>query len=62
MTYEERKIITSEWRKYFYANISEADTPWECIYNAYQTGLYYQKLLNHVYVDEANKRDYAGVK
>ena len=49
-------------RKDFHANIVELDTPLECVYNADQTGLYYQKLQNRVYVDEANKKDYSGVK
>ena len=62
MTDEEREIILSEWRKNFHANIVEVDTPPECVYNAYQTGLYCQKLPNRVYVDEANKKDCAGVK
>ena len=59
---EDREIIMSEWSNDFHANIAEVYTPTECVYNIDQTGLYYQKLLNHVYVDEANKRDYAGVK
>ena len=59
---EEREMIMLEWRKDFHSKIAEVDTYPEWAYNEYQTGLYYQKLLNHVYVDEANKRDYAGVK
>ena len=55
MIYEERKIIMSEWHKYFHAKISELDTPPECVYNADQTGRYYQNIPNCVYVDEANE-------
>jgi hypothetical protein len=33
-----------------------------CLYNANQTGLYYQKLPNRIYVDAASKNDYSGVK
>ena len=62
MTDEEREIIMSAWRKDFHANIAEVDTIPECVWNADQTGLYYQNLPNSVYVDEANKKDYAGVK
>ena len=59
-TDEEKEIIMPAW--HFYANISEVDTPPEWIYNADQTGLYYQNFPNHVYVDEANKKDYYGLK
>ena len=52
----------SAWRKYFHANIAEVYTPPEFVYNADQTGLYYQKLPNRMCVDESNQKDYAGVK
>ena len=52
VTDEEREIIVSEWRNNFHDKISEVDTPPELVYNLYQTGVYYQKLLNRVYVDE----------
>ena len=32
-----------------------------CVYNADQTGLYYQKLSNCMYVDAKEKTAYAGV-
>ena len=38
------------------------DTPPEYVCNADQTGIYCQKLSNHVYVYEANKKGYSGVK
>ena len=50
----------SVWRKEFHTKIVEVGTPPEYVYNAYQTGLYYQKTPNRVYVDEANKNDYSG--
>ena len=59
---EEREIIMSPWRKYFYARIVEVDTPPEFVYNACQNGLYYQNLPNRVYINEANKKGYYGVK
>ena len=52
----------SAWRKYFHAKIVKVDTPIQCVYNLYQTGIYYQKLPNHVYIDEASKNYCAGVK
>ena len=33
-----------------------------CVYNADQTGLFFQKLPNSLYVDKAKKKDYAGTK
>ena len=48
----------SVWRKEFHTKIVEVGTPPEYVYNAYQTGLYYQKTPNRVYVDEANKKNY----
>ena len=51
-----------EWRKGFHAIIAEVYTPTECVYNSNQTGLYYQKLPNLVYIYEATKKDYYGVK
>ena len=62
MTYEEMQIIISAWCKDFHDKIAEMDTPPECVYNANQTDLYYQNLPNLVYIDEANKKNYAGVK
>ena len=62
MTDEEREIIMSSWCKDFHAKIVEADTPPEWIYNTDQIGLYFQNLTNRLFVDEANKKDYNGVK
>ena len=62
MTYEDMEIIMSAWHKNFRAKIAEKYTPPECVYNADQTGIYYNKLPNCVYGDEANKKDCAGVK
>ena len=62
MAYEERKIIISAWRKDFHAKIEETEKTPERGYNADQTGLYYKKLPNSVYVDESNKKYYSGVK
>ena len=61
MTYKESERILSAWHNDFHANIAEVYTPTECVYNIDQTGLYYQKLPNRVYVDESNKKDCTGV-
>ena len=52
----------SAWHKHFHAKIVEMETSPELFYNADQTGLYYQNLPNCVYIDEINKKDYAGLK
>ena len=39
------------WRRDFHANITEVDTPPGYFYNADQSGLYYHKLPNFVYVE-----------
>ena len=62
MTEEEREIIMLVLRKDFNAKIAEMDTYPEWFYNTHQIGLYHQKPPNGVYFDEANKKDYAGVK
>ena len=33
-----------------------------CVYNADQTGMFYAKLPNSLYVDKNNKNDYKGSK
>ena len=33
-----------------------------CVYNADQTGMFYAKLPNSLYVDKNNKNDYKGTK
>ena len=62
MADEERAIIMSAWHKHFHAKIVEVETSPELFYNADQAGLYYQNLPNCVYIDEINKKDYAGLK
>ena len=62
MNDEEREKIMSEWRTKFWALIEEHNIEPCCVYNADQTGLYYQKLPNRMYVDANQKSSYAGVK
>jgi DDE superfamily endonuclease/Tc5 transposase DNA-binding domain len=52
-----------DWKKnQFFPLIEEYDVPSQRIYNADQTGLFYQKLPNKIYVDKDNKKSYAGAK
>jgi hypothetical protein len=63
MVPEERFRIVEEWKgTKFHPLIEKYSVLPECIYNADQTGFFYQKLPNRLYVDKANKRDYAGAK
>ena len=62
MTAEEREVIMADWRITFHELLEKYSIPPSCVYNADQTGLYYQKLPNRVYVDKAAKKTYAGVK
>jgi hypothetical protein len=50
------------WRIKFHRIIEDKNIPIECIYNGDQTGLYYQKLPNRVYISKDNKATVAGVK
>ena len=59
----ERAKIMAKWkREEFHSVINKHGIPAERIYNADQTGLYYQKLPNRLYVEQARKKEYAGVK
>ena len=60
---EERKAIMDEWKsKEFHPLIEKFNVRPECIWNADQTGLFYQKLPNRIYVDKAQKKNYKGTK
>lgn len=62
MTEEHRKKIMKKWLKEFHELIEEKKIEPSCLYNADQTGLYYQKLPNRMYVTKKEKRDFKGVK
>ena len=62
MTAGEREEIMAGWRLTFHDLLEEYSIPPSCVYNGDQTGLYYQKLPNRMYVDKDTKSTYAGVK
>ena len=62
MSREEREAVMHPWRIKFHGIIEDKNIPIECIYNGDQTGLYYQKLPNRVYISKDNKATVAGVK
>jgi DDE superfamily endonuclease/Tc5 transposase DNA-binding domain len=60
---EQRIKIVEDWKKdTFHPLIEKYNVPTNCIYNADQTGLFYQKLPNRIYVDKTQKKSYAGAK
>ena len=58
MTEKERNDIMDKWRTEFFELLRKKGIHKECLYNADQTGLYYQKLPNRIYVDKAEKADF----
>lgn len=63
MDNDKRAKIMAKWkREKFHPVIHQHNIPKSCIYNADQTGVYYQKFPNRLYVEYAKKKDYAGVK
>ena len=60
---EERKQIMDKWKKNeLHPLIEKYSVPAERIYNADQTGLFYQKLPNKLYVNKDKKNNYSGAK
>jgi hypothetical protein len=62
MSEEARADIMKVWCVDFHRILEEKEIRPPCLYNGDQTGLYYQKLPNRIYVDAAKKDDYSGVK
>jgi Tc5 transposase DNA-binding domain/DDE superfamily endonuclease len=55
--------IVETWKKdEFHPLIEKYNVPPERIYNADQTGLFYQKLPNRIYVEKSQKTGFAGAK
>ena len=60
---EEAKAIIDEWKeKKFFPMIEKYGVRRECICNADQTRLCYQKLPNSIHVDKAEKSSFRGAK
>lgn len=59
MSDDKREVKIKEWREKLHSLIEEHSIKPYCDYNGNQTGLYYQKLPNHMYVDA---KKIAGVK
>jgi hypothetical protein len=59
---EERVQLMGAWRTEFHAILDRENIPPERVYNGDQSGLYYNKLPNRIYVTKAERSSYAGVK
>ena len=58
----EREVIMEDWYIKFHKLLEEFSIPPSRVYNGDQTGLYYQKLPNRMYVDKGTKHNHAGIK
>ena len=60
---KEKRIATmSKWSGNFSTKLKEIGVGPGCVYNDNQTGLFYTKLLNRLYVPIENRKDYKGAK
>lgn len=59
---EDRAEKMAPWRIQFHALLDEENIPPERVYNADQTGLFYNKMPNRIYVTKADRKNFAGVK
>jgi hypothetical protein len=62
LTKKEAEVLMKPWRKKLEEKIEKHNVPTSRIYNADQTGLYYTKLPNRMYVNKADRKDFAGCK
>ena len=62
MTAVDRSRIMKPWKEKFEAAIEKYNVLPSAIYNADQTGLFYQKLPNTIYAEDCRKNEYAGAK
>ena len=62
MADDEREAVMVPFRKELKDLCEELGVGPECLYNADQSGIFYQKLPNSLYVDKDRKKEYAGTK
>ena len=56
---EQRIAIINKWKEEdFHPSIEKHKHAPQCIYNADQTGLFYQKIPNRIYVEKARANDF----
>ena len=59
---DKRKETMIKWCRDFHKTLEEKEVGPRNVYNADQTGLFYQKMPTRIYVSEENKKSYAGTK
>jgi hypothetical protein len=59
---ETREGIMLEWWGKFWAKLRDRNIRPECLYNADQTGLFYNKMPNRMYIERERRKEFKGVK
>jgi hypothetical protein len=59
---EMREGIMLEWQGKFWAKLRDRNIQPECLYNADQTGLFYNKMPNRMYIKRERHKEFKGVK
>ena len=62
MSQEDFDKVMIPWRKEFYELCKKKDVSHRCVYNADQTGLFYQKVPNSLYVRKGEGKSLKGKK
>jgi hypothetical protein len=59
---KEREQIMSAWREKLWKKLCDHNIPPECIYNGDQSGLFFNKMPNRMYIDNNCWKSTKGVK
>jgi hypothetical protein len=59
---KEREQTMSAWREKFWKKLRDCNIPPECIYNDNQSGLFFNKMPNRMYIDKNCQKSTKGVK
>jgi hypothetical protein len=60
---ETKEDIMLEWQGKFWAKLRDHNIRPECLYNADQTGLFFNnKMLNRMYIEREHHKEFKGVK
>jgi hypothetical protein len=59
---EEREWIMSAWRGKFWKKLRDRNIPPEWVYNGDQSGLFFNKMPNKMYIDKNCQKSTKGVK
>jgi hypothetical protein len=59
---KEHEQIKSAWREKFWKKLRDRNIPPECIYNGDQSGLFFNKMPNRMYIDKNHRKSTKGMK